>query len=319
MAAGAPTLLVLAAGMGSRFGGLKQCEPMGPNGETLLDYAVFDAHRAGFGRVVFVIREDLTKAFRARAQSRYGGKLRVDCVQQHLDDLPAGFAVPRGRVKPWGTLHAVLAARDAIHEPFAVINADDFYGQDAYRQVGEFFRTSNARPADKDHYCMAGYALCHTLSDGGGVNRGICVGERGMLSAVEEHFDIARRADGRCDGLNLRRERVEIPTQAVASMNFWGFTPAIFDQMRQHLVAFLGERGNDAQAECFIPSVIDTLVRTGRADCRILPTEAQWFGLTYPHDKPKSIRNILALIAADTYPSLLWPGAGSQKLADSFR
>ncbi len=307
MAAGAPTLLVLAAGLGSRFGGLKQCEPMGPNGETLLDYAVFDAHQAGFGRVVFVIREDMANAFSAGADSRYGGTLRVDCVQQHLDDLPAGFSVPRGRVKPWGTLHAVLAARGAIHEPFAVINADDFYGQDAYLQVVEFFRTSNARPADKDHYCMVGYALKHTLSDGSGVNRGICVAKGDMLAAVEEHFDIVGRADGRCDGLNLRRERVEISGEAVASMNFWGFTPAIFSQMREHLVAFLGERGNEPQAECLIPSVIDTLVRTGRADCRILPTEAHWFGVTHPHDKPEGMRKILALIAAGTYPKVLWP------------
>jgi len=307
MRQGAPTLLVLAAGMGTRFGGLKQCEPMGPNGETLLDYSVFDAQRAGFCRVVFVIREELAEAFKTGVGSRYGDKCGVDYVHQHIDDLPDGFSVPPGRVKLWGTLHAVLAAREAVREPFAVINADDFYGPHAYRRVVDFFRTSASASTDKDHYCMVGYPVSQTLSDSGGVSRGICAGEGGLLRAVEEHCEIVGDAQGRCHGVNLRRERVEVPAQAVVSMNFWGFTPSIFDQMREHFVEFLRQHGSECNAECYIPSVIDTLIRSGRADCRILQSEDRWFGVTYPQDKATSVRSLRTLIADGTYPGVLWP------------
>lgn len=307
MRQGAPTLLVLAAGMGTRFGGLKQCEPMGPNGETLLDYSVFDAHRAGFGRVVFVIRESFAAAFKNGVGSRYGDQLAVEYIYQHLDDLPDRFSAPCGRIKPWGTLHAVLAARNTMHAAFAVINADDFYGRDAYRRVVDFFRNSGSGGNDKDHFCMVGYPVSHTLSDSGGVNRGICASDDGLLTAVEEHCEITRHADGRCHGLNLRGERVEIPGQAVASMNFWGFTPEVFEPMRRHFIEFLHLHGKDRDTECFIPSTIDTLIRTGRADCRILQTAGHWFGVTYPEDKAKSVQSIRALVANGTYPSVLWP------------
>lgn len=307
MAPPAPTLLVLAAGMGRRFGGAKQFEPIGPNGEALLDYAVFDAFRAGFQRVVFVVGEDRGDALVADVEARYRAALRVDCVQQRLDDLPAGCSVPASRVKPWGTLHAVLAARDAVHEPFAVINADDFYGRDAFHRVVDFFSKSH-HGAGRDRCCMVAYALDRTLSGHGGVNRGICVDDgSGMLVGVEEHSDLVDGADGHCRGVNSHGERVEISRRACVSMNFWGFSPAFFEPLQQHFVAFLGKHGNDCEAECYLPSAIDTLLRSGRVDCRILTTEAQWFGMTRPQDKPECAGNVRALIAAGAYPSVLRP------------
>ncbi len=302
----APTLLVLAAGMGSRYGGLKQFEPMGPSGETILDYSVFDALRAGFGRVVFVIRKEFAEAFRDVVGQRYCGRIKVDYVFQDLLDVPDGFRVPQGRVRPWGTLHAVLAARDAVHEPFAVVNADDFYGEDAFRRIATHFNQPAAPGTDVDHYCMVGYPIRQTLSASGGVNRGVCVERGGLLATVEEHTGIVAGGGEVCSGVNLAGDRVEIQDSAVASMNFWGFTPAIFPQMARYFSAFLREHGGDPAAECYIPSVVDHLIRSGEADCRILRTDSVWFGITYPQDKPESAQRIRQLVAAGVYREKLW-------------
>ena len=305
MKAMAPALVVLAAGMGSRYGGLKQFDPMGPNGETLLDYSVFDALRAGFGRVVFVIRQDFSVAFKARVGARYAGRIDVDYVFQDLHDVPDGFSVPSERVRPWGTLHAVLAARNAVDGPFAVINADDFYGLDAYRQVTRFFSCADPT-AGSGHYCMVGYPIGHTLSASGGVNRGICLETDGFLTSVEEHTGIISGTDGRCQGDNLQGERVVFSADALASMNFWGFTPDVFERMGRFFADFLHARGDESNAECYIPSAVDHLVRAGEADCRILKTDGTWFGVTYPQDKPASMENIRRLIAVGEYATNLW-------------
>lgn len=305
-----PTLLVLAAGLGSRFGALKQCAPVGSGGQTLLDYAVFDACRAGFDRVVFVLRESFAQDFMARAVARYGASMRVDAVLQRQGDLPSGFVAPPGRVKPWGTAHAVLAARPVLNGPFGVINADDFYGVDAYRHVAAFFAdaTWHPQPADATaHFCMVGYRLDQTLSDNGGVNRGICKHQAYLLDSVEEYREIAALAPGRCTGVNLRGERVALAGDAMASMNFWGFTPAVFGALERAFVVFLREHGHRDDAECYIPTAVDTLVRTRQADCRILPTAAPWFGVTYPQDAAGTARRLLELTEDGSYPRVLWP------------
>jgi len=300
-----PTLLVLAAGMGSRYGGLKQMDPMGPNGETVLDYSVFDAIRAGFGKVVFIIREDFAEAFKSSVGARFAGKIEVDYAFQKLDDLPAGFSVPEGRTKPWGTAHAIRAARDVVKEPFAVINADDFYGADAYESIARWF-ASDRGAAGKDHYSMVGYPLRNTLSEHGSVNRGICQTDAaGLLTDVEEVVDIAREADGRVFGTALDGSRREIADTCPVSMNFWGFTVEFFAQIEEHFTAFLQAKGGEQKSECYIPTVVDDLIRQGKADCRVLDTTSSWFGVTYPDDKPHVVASIAKLIEAGDYPSPL--------------
>lgn len=300
-----PTLLVLAAGMGSRYGGLKQMDPMGPCGETVLDYSVFDAIRAGFGKVVFIIREDFADAFKDSVGARFAGHIEVDYAFQKLDDLPPGFQVPEGRSKPWGTAHAVRAARHVTEGPFAVINADDFYGADAYQSVARWFAATTGDAA-KDHYAMVGYPLRNTLSDHGSVNRGICQTDAdGLLTEVEEVVDIARDADGIARGTALDGSRLEIPDRCPVSMNFWGFTRPFFDQLEEHFTAFLREKGGEQKSECYIPTVVDDLIRRGTADCRVLETTSSWFGVTYPEDKPHVVASIAKLVAAGAYPSPL--------------
>jgi hypothetical protein len=302
-----PTLLVLAAGMGSRYGGLKQMDPMGPSGETVLDYSVFDAIRAGFGKVVFIIREDFAEAFQANVGSRFAGLIEVGYSFQKLDDLPEGFAIPEGRVKPWGTAHAVRAARNAVSGPFAVINADDFYGADAYLSIANWFADlAAAGETAKDHYCMVGYPLRNTLSGHGGVNRGICQTDAGsLLTDVEEVVEIQRDADGVVRGTALNGERIEIQDGAPVSMNFWGFTTAFFKDLEDHFTAFLKEKGGELKSECYIPTVVDDFIRRGTADCQVLETSSSWFGVTYPDDKPHVVECIAALVENGAYPSPL--------------
>ncbi|MDB6079859.1 MAG: hypothetical protein JWO82_3606 [Akkermansiaceae bacterium] len=301
-----PTLLVLAAGMGSRYGGLKQMDPMGPSGETVLDYSVFDAIRAGFGKVVFIIREDFAAAFQATVGARFAGLIEVGYAFQKLDDLPEGFTIPEGRVKPWGTAHAVRAARNAVTGPFAVINADDFYGADAYLSIAQWFADSAATADAKDHYCMVGYPLRNTLSGHGGVNRGICqTDDGGLLTDVAEVIEIQRDADGVARGTALNGERVELSDAAPVSMNFWGFTTAFFKDLEDHFTAFLQEKGGELKSECYIPTVVDDFIRRGTADCRVLETSSSWFGVTYPDDKPHVVECIAALVDAGAYPSPL--------------
>lgn len=298
------TLLVLAAGMGSRYGGLKQMDPMGPNGETVLDYSVFDAIRAGFTRVVFVLRKDFADDFKEQVGSRFADKIKVEYAFQDLDDLPEGFSLPEGRNKPWGTTHAVLAARELLNEPFAVINADDFYGSDSYVQISKYFSMQHANDG-KDHYCMVGYDLNNTLSDHGTVNRGICKLDGKLLVDVEEHLEIKKDATGVCKGKNLADELVEIPVNAIASMNFWGFQPSIIEHFTTHFIEFLKQRGTEMKSECYIPTVVDALIKNEQADCEVLETTSTWFGVTYPDDKEKVVQSINQLIENGDYPSSL--------------
>jgi hypothetical protein len=299
-----PTLLVLAAGMGSRYGGLKQIDPMGPNGETVLDYSVHDAIRAGFGKVVFIIREDFAQAFRDGIGARFADRIEVDYAFQKLDDLPAGFTVPEGREKPWGTAHAVRAARHAVKGHFAVINADDFYGHDAYQRAAAFF---SSLPHDASGaMAMVGYPLENTLSDHGTVNRGICrIDEGGFLTNVEEYLNIGREADGHVRGSALDGKRHIVPPGSLVSMNFWAFGPAFYLQLEEAFTRFLGESGDQLKSECYIPTVVDHLIHSGHAQCGVLQTTSEWFGVTYPADKPFVVESIRKLIAGGEYPANL--------------
>lgn len=304
-----PTLLVLAAGMGSRYGGLKQMDPMGPNGETVLDYSVYDAIRAGFGRVVFIIREDFAEAFQQGVGARFADQIQVDYAFQRLDDLPGGHALPSHRTKPWGTAHAVRAARELVKEPFAVINADDFYGADAYVRAAEFL--SHPRPEkDKAHYAMVGYPLVNTLSDHGDVNRGICTRtDNDLLTGVEEYVKIQRDEDGVVRGNALDGTRREVCEKSPVSMNFWAFTHCFMDHLETEFTAFIEAFGNLEKSECYIPTVVDALIRTGKADCSVLTTTSHWFGVTYPDDKQHVVASIRKLIETGEYPSDLSQGA----------
>jgi hypothetical protein len=302
-----PTLLVLAAGMGSRYGGLKQMDPMGPHGETILDYSVFDAIRAGFGKVVFVIREDFAEAFQESIGARFADQVTIGYAFQKLDDLPAGFRVPEGREKPWGTAHAVRAARHVIREPFAVINADDFYGRDAYVRAAEFLTTVD--PGATPSVCsLVGYYLDHTLSDHGGVNRGIASSRDGYLTDVEEIIGIVRNADGTVSGETVGGERRVVDDRCIVSMNFWGFTPQHFDELEEQFTLFLQEHGNTPKSECFIPWVVDELIAAGKTRCEVLATTSSWFGVTYPDDKPRVMDSIAQLIKTGEYPKKLTRG-----------
>jgi dTDP-glucose pyrophosphorylase len=295
-----PTLLVLAAGMGSRYGGLKQLDPVGPGGETLLDYSVHDALRAGFGRVVFLIRRDIEEEFRARIGSRYAGKTAVDYAFQQLDDLPEGFTAPSERTKPWGTSHAIWCARGVIKTPFAAINADDFYGADSFRQIVRFLSSvdTSAHPAS---FAMAGYRLDKTLSEHGTVARGICdVGPDGLLSCVDELTDIARDAAG-----DIRSGDRVLTGDAPVSMNFWGFSPVIFPLLEKELRRFLAENAASGKAECYIPTAVAALVAAGEATVRVLPTDALWFGVTYREDRPRVVESLRDLVATGAYPEKL--------------
>jgi NDP-sugar pyrophosphorylase family protein len=300
-----PTLLILAAGMGSRYGGLKQLDPMGPNGETVLDYSVYDAIRAGFGKVVFVIRRDFAEAFKSAVGDKFEDRIGVAYAFQELADLPEGFSVPVGREKPWGTAHAVRAARDQIDAPFAVINADDFYGKDAYKQLVQYFEVSSNEPELRT--CMVGYRLENTLSEHGTVNRGLCRVENGALQTVEEHETISKDADGSVRGNNLAGESVEISLNAIVSMNFWGFTPALFPSLEALFIEFLEAQGKEMKSECYIPTVIDTLIQSEQTECAVLETNGSWFGVTYPEDKPFVQASIQALIASGDYPQNFKP------------
>jgi len=292
----APTLLVLAAGMGSRYGGLKQLDPVGPRGETLLDYSVHDAMRAGFDRVVFLIRRDIEKDFRAQIGARYAGKIDVGYAFQQLDDLPDGFAPPPGRTKPWGTAHAVWCARDVIHAPFVAINADDFYGAESFRLLGEFLSAidPSAQPAT---FAMAGYRLEKTLSDHGTVARGICaVGADRLLRRVEEVTDLARCADGTiaADG------RTFAPDTPV-SMNFWGLTAQVFPLLGEKLRSFLAANASSEKTEFYIPSAVAEMISAGEATVRVIPTASDWFGVTYRDDRPRVVESIARLVSSGAY------------------
>jgi NDP-sugar pyrophosphorylase family protein len=297
----APTLLVLAAGLGSRYGGLKQLDPVGPAGETILDYAVFDAVRSGFGRVVFVIRRDFESAFRTQVAAKYAGRVAVGFVFQALDALPPGFAPPAGREKPWGTGHAVWCARDAIREPFAVIGADDFFGRDAFQKLAEFLenakrQTPNAKQTEPAPFCMVGYRLDRTLSEHGTVARGLCeVGAEGLLRGIVERTAIDPAQLGQGD---LRGD-------ATVSMNCFGFTPALFPALDAQLGEFL-RVGGDAKREFYLPAVVSAMIARGEATVRVLPTPGEWFGVTHRGDRPRVVAALAALVQRGAYPARLF-------------
>lgn len=299
-----PSLLILAAGMGSRYGGLKQLDPMGPNGEVVLDYSVHDAIRGGFGKVVFVIRREFEEEFKTKIGSRFDKRIAVEYAFQDLHDLPAPFTCPAGRVKPWGTGHAVLAAGEAIREPFAMINADDFYGRDAFAKLAAHL--AKPQPADgREHFSMVGFRLRNTLSEHGSVARGICTSAQGKLVTVTEMTKIVKTTDGARNDENPAQP-VSLTGDEIVSMNFFGFTPALFPKLRAAFETFLAARGGEEKSEFYIPSVVDQLIKEGRAEVDVLETSSTWFGVTYPEDKPIVVANIRALIAAGEYTSPLW-------------
>lgn len=294
----AKSLVVLAAGIGSRYGGLKQMDPMVPSGEFIIDYSVFDAIRAGFTKAVFVIRPDIEADFRSTIGSRIESHIDTHYVFQKLTDLPNGFSVPGGREKPWGTAHAIMQSREAITEPFAVVNADDFYGRESYEVLGRFL-DSSASATDK--YAMVGFPLRGTLSDHGTVTRGIChVDNDDMLISIVETDGIEPDGDG------AQAPGIELTGSEPTSMNIWGFKPAIYDHLDRAFLEFLKSRGDEAKTECLIPAVVDELVQASAASVKVLPTSSSWFGITNPDDKPRVVDAIRDLVNQAEYPESLW-------------
>ncbi len=305
----------MAAGIGSRYGGLKQVDPVGPGGEMILDYSVYDALRAGFGSVVFVIRREIESDFRETIGSRVEPHMKTAYAFQELDALPSGFELPSGRVKPWGTAHAVLCARDCVPGAFAAINADDFYGAGAFAAVGGHLAKapeSTAAAADggtdgtPDDYCMAGYRLENTLSEHGHVSRGVCsVTSAGYLEDIVERETIKRFPDGvKYEGPD--GNWTPIAASSPVSMNIWGFTARFFDHLDAAFRAFLERDVGRPKAECYLPAVVNDLIEEGRARVRVLPTDEHWFGITYREDRPTAERAVRERIAAGVYPERLW-------------
>ena len=301
-----PTLLVLAAGIGSRYGGLKQADPVGPNGELIIHYSAYDALRAGFGKIVFLIRRDIEEAFRERVGRDVERQADVAYAYQELSNLPPGFTIPAGRVKPWGTGHAVLCCRDAVTTNFAAINADDFYGAESYRVLAGYLKRAQDT-ADTYHYSMVGYVLSNTLSEHGHVARGVCqVGPDGRLQAIKERLHIEPFADG----IKFQEEDgswIPVSGDSTVSMNMWGFTPSLFDELAARFPRFLEQSAaNPLKAEFLLPDVVGELVQEGRTRVKVLPTPERWFGVTYQADRPRVQAAVRDLIAQGKYPSRLW-------------
>ena len=285
----------MAAGMGSRYGGLKQIDAVGPNGEAIIDYSIYDALRAGFGRLVFVIRRDIEAPFRKAIGDKFEKRIAVDYVFQELDKLPPGFTVPPGRTKPWGTTQAILLAEETLREPFAAINADDFYGRESFQVLADFLR------AGGPDYAMVGYTLRNTLSEHGSVSRGVCECDpSGFLRAVVELTKVVKQGRG------AQTEGRLFSGDELVSMNFWGFTPALFPQLRERFNEFLRRSGQELKSESYIPTTVNELVSSGAARVKVLRTPASWFGITYKEDKPQVVASILKLVTAGEYPPKLW-------------
>ena len=308
-----PTLLVLAAGMGSRYGGLKQMDGLGPHGETIIDYSIHDAVEAGFGKVVYIVREYFKDQMEAAVKEKYAGVKTVDgtplefvFVTQELDRIPARFTLNPERQKPWGTAHAVLMAKDVIHEPFAVINGDDFYGKESFRILGDWCR---AHENTQGQYCIVGFQLDHTLSESGGVSRGICFydGDQ-QLTDIAEHLNIAREADGLVYGDNTvnGETHVRLDDKALCSMNMWGFTPDYFEKSAAIFEQFLEKNINELKKEYYIPYAVDVIIKAGEGACEVLSTPSHWFGVTYKEDRPGVVAKFAELVAAGVYPSPLY-------------
>ena len=298
-----PTLFILAAGMGSRYGGLKQLDGLGPNGETIMDYSVFDAMRAGFGKVVFVIRRDFEEDFRRVVLSKYADHVPCEVCFQGIDNLPEGFTRNPERTKPWGTNHAVLMAKDLIHEPFMVINADDFYGKESFEVMAKFLLDVNGQ---EGKYCMAGYRVGNTLSEHGTVSRGVCATDKmGYLTDVVERTAIESK-EGHIVFPDENGVETEIPFDTPVSMNMWGFTPEYFEYTEEAFKAFLTKNAQELKAEFYIPTLVNDLIKAGKATCQVLDTTAKWFGVTYADDRQMVVDKIQALVDAGVYPNKLF-------------
>lgn len=299
-----PTLFVLAAGMGSRYGGLKQLDGLGPNGETIMDYSIFDAIRGGFGKIVFVIRKDFEEDFRKKIISKYENHIPVEVVFQSIDKLPEGFTCPAERVKPWGTNHAVLMGKEVIREPFAVINADDFYGRDSFAVIGKFL--SKLPEGAKNTYCMVGFRVGNTLSESGTVARGICsTDENRHLTTVVERTEIMR-INGVVSYKDENGEWVGIEDNTPVSMNMWGFTPDYFNYSEEYFIDFLKENIDKPKAEYYIPLMVNKLINDGTATVEVLDTTSRWFGVTYAADRQGVVDKLQALADSGEYPSKLF-------------
>ena len=295
-----PTLLILAAGMGSRYGGLKQIDPVGPNGETIMDYSIFDALRAGFGKIVFIIRCDLEQAFKETLGARFEKQAPVEYVFQELDKLPSGFSVPPGRQKPWGTGHAILMAAEVVQEPFAVINADDFYGARSFQALAAHLS------ADVSHYAMVGFRLRNTLSEHGSVARGVCcMSDQGFLESVTEMTGIEKN-DAGAKYTDAGGKTHALTGDEIISMNLWGFTPSLFGHLQEQFRDFLKKRGAEEKSEFYIPSVVNTLIQTHQEQCRVIKTPDSWLGVTYRADRQRVSDGIRQLVVRGDYPAKLW-------------
>jgi hypothetical protein len=300
-----PTLLVLAAGMGSRYGSLKQLDTFGPSGETIIEYSIYDAIRAGFGKVVFIIRESFEQEFKAHFGRKFEDKIAVDYVYQELHKLPAGISYNPERTKPWGTTHAVWVAASQVHEPFAVINGDDFYGAQSFQIVADFLR--NATDLNASRYCLIGFKLPQTLSENGSVSRGVCaVDNQGNLLSVDERTKIYRRTDGQIVYEDADGTAHSLSGNETVSMNFWGFTPSVFRHCEEYFTRFLAQHSQDLKAESYLPILMDTLVKDGKAQIEVIPSPEPWFGVTYKEDKPVVTEKINALVKSGVYPANLW-------------
>ncbi len=285
----------MAAGMGSRYGGLKQLDPVGPSGETIIDYSVYDAIRSGFNKIVFIIRKDFEKEFRSQITDKYQDRIKVEFAFQDLNDLPQGFTCPEGRVKPWGTGHAILTASELIQEPFVAINGDDFYGYESFKIVADYYQGEGAT------FSMVAFQLDKTLSEFGGVTRGLCTVRTDLLDTVVETGDLMRTEDG----ISSDRD-IELDGSEPVSMNVWGFTPDLFKHLKAMFIDFLEKEGSEMKSEYLIPTVVNNLIRSGQKQVHVLRTSSKWFGVTYKEDKPFVSQQIQELIDDDTYPKQLF-------------
>ena len=302
-----PTLLLLAAGMGSRYGGLKQLDGLGPNGETIMDYSIYDAIQAGFGKIVWVIRKDFEKDFREKILSKYEGHVPCELVFQSLDSLPEGYSVPEGRQKPWGTNHAVMMAEKVINEPFCVINCDDFYNRDCFKVIGKYL--SELPEGSKNRYAMVGFRVGNTLSENGSVSRGVCsTDDNHNLTTVVERTEIVRQDDGKVAYKDENGNWVNIADTTPVSMNVWGFTPDYFEYSDKFFKDFLDapETKANPKAEYLIPWVVNKLINDGTATCEVLDTTSKWFGVTYSADRPGVVAKIQKLVDDGVYPNKLF-------------
>lgn len=298
-----PTLFVLAAGMGSRYGGLKQLDGVGPKGETIMDYSIYDAVNAGFGKLVFVIRKSFEEDFRDKIVKKYEKRIPVELVFQEPNNLPEGFKVNPERVKPWGTNHAVMMGRDVIMEPFAVINADDFYGRESFKVLADFLSTLGN---SKNRYCMVGYRIGNTLSESGTVARGVCeTDENDHLTGVVERTQV-KRVSGKVSYIDDNGNWIAVDDNTPVSMNMWGFTPDYFKYSDDYFIKFLRENQDNIKAEFFIPLLVNQLIVNKTVTVKVLDTPSKWFGVTYADDRPDVVSKLQKLSENGTYPTPLW-------------